>query len=503
MHRTKLRRIISGSFIAAAVITLCALSFVFQGDNKEPSESIPSILSDSDGDASDGSFDENAPAKETVRKKFVRITSSTYLLEKGSFKAERISLLSADSEYEYLDETDDFYKVSFESNQTGWVKKDKCELIDKAVVVKHIPQKPSDLPYSMSDTVEGESLDEIMAKHDTVGASVAIIKDGKVAYHYEYGYANKEDKNNPVTINENTKYRVASISKVFTSMLAMAEAEDGKLDLDAGLSDLFGYKFYNPKYPDSPVTMRMLLTHTAGLSTEEGLYSEDLTSVARGEEYYRSRPGSSFAYSNLGMGIAGAAVEKAADKTISQYAKERFFDPMGIDASYEGSMLSDPSLVADCYNNGHLKRTNKVLTRPINRKKRKPGDIYYLGQGNLMISAIDLAKVSTILLNDGMYEGRQYLRKETVEQILTVHPVNTRTKYQQCIGIRKYSGLIGSRDMYYHTGTYYGVLAVMVIDPSDKSGVIVITSGAHPGRDDNTVFTVCNDVLNYCYDNII
>ena len=176
---------------------------------------------------------------------------------------------------------------------------------------------------------------------------------------------------------------------------------------------------------------------------------------------------------------------------------------MGIDASYDGSLLSDPSLVADCYNNGTLKRTNKVLTKPVGRKTTKPGEIFYLGQGNLLMSAIDLAKVSTILLNDGMYEGKQYLRSDTVKQMLTVHPINTRSKYEQCIGIRKYTDLIGERDMYYHTGTFYGICAVMVIDPSDKSGVVVITSGAHPTRDENTIFSVCNDVVNYCYNDII
>ena len=375
--------------------------------------------------------------------------------------------------------------------------------LEKDVTVRHIPKKPSDMPYSMADTSEGDRLEEILSGYAAVGASVAVIKDGNVAYHYEYGYANKEDKNNPVPVNVNTKYRIASISKVMTSMLAMAETEDGILDLDANLSDLFGYRFYNPKYPSTSLTMRMLLTHTAGLSTEEGLYSESIYAVASGEKYYRAMPGNSFAYSNLGMGIAGAAVEKAADQFLSVYARERFFVPMGIDASYDGSLLADTSLVADCYSNGRLSRTRESMTKPVGNSKTKPGEVFYLGQGNLLISAVDLARVSTILLNEGMYDGRQYLRSDTVQQMLAVHPVNTRTKYEQCIGIRKYAGLVENRTMYYHTGTFYGICALMAIDPSDRSGVIVITSGAHPARGDNTVFNVCNDVLQYCYSDII
>ena len=507
MPKTKLRRIISGSVIAAVVIALCGASYALCENYfsffSKPEKDPPAIVSDGDGNPHRETVDDSRPTEEIVRKKYVRITTATYLRAKSSYSAEHLALLDVGCDGLYLDEDEEYYKISYENNKTGWVLKDKSEIIEKDVTVRHIPKKPSDMPYSMADTSEGDRLEEILSGYAAVGASVAVIKDGNVAYHYEYGYANKEDKNNPVPVNVNTKYRIASISKVMTSMLAMAETEDGILDLDANLSDLFGYRFYNPKYPSTSLTMRMLLTHTAGLSTEEGLYSESIYAVASGEKYYRAMPGNSFAYSNLGMGIAGAAVEKAADQFLSVYARERFFVPMGIDASYDGSLLADTSLVADCYSNGRLSRTRESMTKPVGNSKTKPGEVFYLGQGNLLISAVDLARVSTILLNEGMYDGRQYLRSDTVQQMLAVHPVNTRTKYEQCIGIRKYAGLVENRTMYYHTGTFYGICALMAIDPSDRSGVIVITSGAHPARGDNTVFNVCNDVLQYCYSDII
>ena len=81
--------------------------------------------------------------------------------------------------------------------------------------------------------------------------------------------------------------------------------------------------------------------------------------------------------------------------------------------------------------------------------------------------------------------------------------MNTKSPYKQCIGIRKFTNLIEGRDMYYHTGNYYGIYALLAIDPTDKSGVVIITSGANAARDDNTIFNVCNDVMNYCYENII
>lgn len=504
MAKTKEKIILSG-IITAALIATASLIICHSFQNQSiPSEITPRIISASDEKKDTTPTIDNAlPTEETVRQKYVRIIRNTYLRKQKSYNAERIVLLKKNAECVLLEESDTFFKITDANGQTGWILQSHGELFDKEDIITHIPHKPSIVPYSMEGTKEGDEIGVILKRNGTVGAGVAIIKDGQVTYHYEYGYANREDKNNPVPVNENTKFRIASVSKVVTSMLAMAEVDDGQLDLDAELSQLFGFGFCNPKYPNTPVTMRMLLTHTSGLSRKGVSYSISLNHVVKTKDYYTSKPGTSFNYSNLGMGIAGAAVEKAANKFLSQYARDRFFTPMGIDASYDGSLLNDKSLVADCYDNGRHERSNDILTRPVGRSASEPGKNYSLGQGNLLISAVDLAKVSTILLNDGMYENKRYLSHDAVSEMLTVHPVTTRTRYEQCIGIRKFAGLVGEREMYYHTGTFYGILALMAIDPSDKSGVIVITSGAHPPRDDNTVFRVCNEVLSYCYSDIL
>ncbi len=497
-------RTISGIVISSVIIASAWFGFIHSKYGADPADDDIIPVSDSDsGTESVTEIDDSLPTEETISKKFVRIAEDTALRAKSSYNAETLAMLKSGTEVLYLDENRDYYFIKYTDETEGWILREKGEVIDKDVVVTHIPKKPSGDPFMINGTQEGDDLDKILGKYGTVGASVAVIKDGQVAYHYEYGYANKEDPNNKIKVTENTKFRIASISKVFTSMLAMAEVDDGKLNLDGNLSDLFGFSFRNPKYPNVPVTMRMLLTHTAGLSGKEGLYSRYIGVAASSEDYYTYKPGKGYYYSNLGLGLAGAAVEKAANQTISQYARDRFFQPMGIDASYDATYLSDKSLVADCYTNGQHKRSNKALTQPKERKNGKPGEVYSLGQGGLLISAVDLAKVSTILLNDGIYDGTRYLSHESVEQMLTVHPVNTKNKYEQCIGIRKYNSLIGEHNLYGHTGNYYGIYALMAIDPEDKSGVIIITSGAHSKREDNTVFTVCNAVMNYCYSDIL
>ena len=121
----------------------------------------------------------------------------------------------------------------------------------------------------------------------------------------------------------------------------------------------------------------------------------------------------------------------------------------------------------------------------------------------LLISAEDLASVFTILVNNGQYNGRQYLSESSVNEMLKVQPVNTKKNFDQCIGLRKSKEVLKDREMYFHNGTAYGIFSLMAIDPSDKSGIVVITSGATTPRLKNTVFGVCDDVLNYAYENII
>ena len=503
----KLIRTLSCIIFASALLAgLWFILFVERASdalNPSPDSDMDSITESYLTSKLDLSVDESVPVEETAIQNYVIISKKTSLLSKANKDSEKILQLKNGEEAVYLSETKNYYQIKCSNQKIGWVLKSESELIEKEVFVKHIPKKPSQFPYSMADTKEGNDLCSILDKYGTVGASIAVIKNGEVAYNYEYGYANKEDIKNPKKVTENTKFRIASVSKVFTAMLAMAETDDGRLDLDGKLSDLFKFNFFNPKYPNTPVTMRMLLTHTAGLSGKDGLYSKYISEAVICPDYYFYKPGNGFYYSNLGMGLAGAVVEKASNQTISQYARDRFFEPMGIDASYDATYLSDKSLVADCYFNGRHKRSNEKLTQPQERKKGKPGEVYHLGQGGLLISAIDLARVSTILINDGQYQGKQYLSHEAVEQMMSVHPVNTKSPYKQCIGIRKFTNLIEGRDMYYHTGNYYGIYALLAIDPTDKSGVVIITSGANAARDDNTIFNVCNDVMNYCYENII
>ena len=405
--------------------------------------------------------------------------------------------MTVGKEVEIIEESKQRYKVRYSGSKAGWIYKTCGDVFEKEAVIKHIPIYKSGDPIKMNGTKEGDEIADILKKHSTVGASLAVIKDGKVAYHYEYGYANKEKK---IKVNEHTKFRIASVSKIVTSMLAMTEVDDGKLDLDGDLTKIMGFKFYPPSHSDKKVTIRMLLTHTSGLIDRDNEYSMSLKNITHNQNFYVSPPGAKFLYCNLGVGIAGAVIEKSADKTISQYASEKFFEPMDIDASYDAKYLTDKSLVANCYSAGNLDHDSKYLCR--SQEKGKPGDTFHLGQGGLLISSVDLARIFTVLINDGQYEGQQFITRPSLNEMLT-EQIDSGKGFKQCIGLRKSDKLVKNREMYFHNGASYGIYALMAFDPTDKSGIVIITSGAYTNRNKNTVFAVCDEVMNSCYENII
>ena len=173
---------------------------------------------------------------------------------------------------------------------------------------------------------------------------------------------------------------------------------------------------------------------------------------------------------------------------------------MGLDASFDAKYLSDKSLVANCYEGSELRRNNQFLTRA--QATGKPGVTCHLTAGGLLISAEDLASLYSVLLNDGQYNGKQYLSEQSLREMFTKQ-CETKKNFTQCLGIRRKDKLVGQRDMYYHNGEAYGIHSLMALDRDDRSGVIVITSGASAVRNDNTVFAVCDAVLNYCYEKIL
>lgn len=181
-------------------------------------------------------------------------------------------------------------------------------------------------------------IDEVMTaanKYRLFNGSVLVAENGKVIYKKGLGLAQME-WNIPNTTD--TKFRLGSITKQFTSALVLQLVDQGKVKLDAKLSE------YLPAYRKDigdKVTVHQLLNHTSGIPSYTGLpgffndVSRNPYTVDEFVKKYASNnlefePGSKFSYNNSGYFLLGAIIEKVTGQTYEQALKERILDPLGM-----------------------------------------------------------------------------------------------------------------------------------------------------------------------------
>lgn len=170
---------------------------------------------------------------------------------------------------------------------------------------------------------------------DVPGASVVVIRDGKVIVRRAYGMADLERR---VSAAPETDYRLASVSKQFTAMAVMLLAKDGKLRYDQPVRDFL------PELPAAAraVTVRHLLNHTSGLWDYEDLVPEsrttqlddrDVLSLLASKDSLYFPAGGEYRYSNSGYVLLGIIVARASGMTLPEFLRARIFEPLGMHAS--------------------------------------------------------------------------------------------------------------------------------------------------------------------------
>ncbi|MDX6613347.1 MAG: hypothetical protein QOD75_2533 [Blastocatellia bacterium] len=182
---------------------------------------------------------------------------------------------------------------------------------------------------------KGAEVDALFSDYDrpgVPGASVIVIKDGKVLFKKAYGLQNVEEK---ISSTSATNYRMASNTKQFTAMAIMMLAERKKLSYDSRLADFF------PGFPEygKTITVRNLLNHTSGLLDYEDLIPEgtripltdnDVLTYMKQQDQTLFPPGSKFQYSNGGFVLLGMIVEKVSGMDFREFLQQNIFKPLGM-----------------------------------------------------------------------------------------------------------------------------------------------------------------------------
>lgn len=333
------------------------------------------------------------------------------------------------------------------------------------------------------------------------GLSLVAFRDKEIVFSFYDGYM---DAKKTKLVNANTKYRIASVSKTITGILAMQLQEQGRLDIDKDISAYMGVRVRSPKYPDAVITTRMLMTHTSGViggaaydkNTGDPPY-QPLTAVLESSGCFTgSRPGKSFRYSNMGAAMEGGVIEGVTGKRFYDYAGEQFA-ALGMDAGYLRTKIKDtasisPARSADVPN---WKRVEGAYdTIPL-------GQMYLLGHGDLIISAQDLAQFAIALAGDGSTKTHRILSAESVKAINTVYSHSGKDGIGLNMSMTK--DLADGRLIYGHSGQAYGMIAGLYFDPVDHTGVVFITNSASTAKNRKGKYTLTGNLMEILYRDVL
>jgi CubicO group peptidase (beta-lactamase class C family) len=244
-----------------------------------------------------------------------------------------------------------------------------------------------------------------LLQEDIAGATVAVVRDGRLLFARGYGYADYENKR-PVSAEE-TLFRPGSVSKLFVWTAVMQLVEQGKLDLDRDVNDYLDFKI--PSAFGAPITMKNLLTHTPGFEEQvKDLFSAGDASPDLGG-YVRTHvperifpPGTTPAYSNYGTSLAGYIVERVSGRPLADYLDENIFKPLGMARSTFAQPL--PPALAPHMSNGY--RLASDGPQPFEVVGAWPA-------GSLSSSATDMARFIIAHLQGGQLGDARILRAET------------------------------------------------------------------------------------------
>jgi len=173
-----------------------------------------------------------------------------------------------------------------------------------------------------------------LERGDAAGAVVVVVKDGKVLTQRGFGFADVA-KRQPVDP-ETTLFKQASVSKTITWTAVMQMVEAGRIDLDKDINTYLDFRI--PPYDGKPVTMRNLMTHTAGFDeVQRGLNSYDIKDIPTLAVAMKRQvpqriyaPGSTPAYSNYGTALSAYIVERVSGLPFDTYVEQRIFAPAGM-----------------------------------------------------------------------------------------------------------------------------------------------------------------------------
>ena len=331
---------------------------------------------------------------------------------------------------------------------------------------------------SLEDTVAlGHFLDGVMNEQlihlKMPGAVVVVVKGDRVLYAGGYGYADLEKR---IPIDPATSmFQIGSTGKLFTWTAVMQLVERGRLDLDRDVN-AYLKTFQIPSTFAEPITLRHLLTHTAGF--QEGVIGyfigEDSTAIRSIEETLREHvpvrvrpPGRLAAYSNYGASLAGLIVEQVSGIPFAEFIERNIYEPLGIRyATFREPVPAD------------LRSRIVVRYEPVDgRFVARPPEINggFVPSGGTFMSGLEIAKFLSAHLGRGEYDGRRILRPETADLMHETAFNHDPRIPGMALGFVE--SRINGRRVIGHSGDSYNIHVTALLLPEENVGIFLGYSG--------------------------
>lgn len=361
-------------------------------------------------------------------------------------------------------------------------------------------------------------------EHPILAAAIGVLKDGKILFADAAGSIHPDG----AAVTGDTKYRIASISKMVTAVGVWQLIERGLIDPDADSSQYLGFPLRNPAYPNTPITVRMLLSHTSSIRDGgiPGSYNIPLGHpisefFTEGMPYHNPKcwapageaPGVFFAYCNMNYCLLGTIIERVSGERFDKYMTQHIFAPMGLSCSFNVSDMPEEARlqVGTLYRKlnpaGVQDPVNGIWTAQCDDFTagfpREDYSEYVIGSngslfgpmGSLRISVRELCQIMAMFCNGGSCQGTRILKSETIERMFTpVWTYDPKLKngdnyhgLMNCYGMGPHiftntdmgDRMVVGQDLPFagHTAEAYGLVGGMGFDRRKGNGIVYFAAG--------------------------
>ena len=315
-------------------------------------------------------------------------------------------------------------------------------------------QPAADLDRKLTDKISAT-----LKQSGAPSVSVALVKDGKLAFAKAFGNASLSPARPATT---DTRYAVGSISKQFTAAAILLAQEQGQLSLDDKVA-----KYFPDLTRANDVTIRQLLSHTAGYedyAPQDYIipdWQKPTTPQAILDRWAKKplnfEPGTKWQYSNTGYVLAAAIFEKASGQPLVSFLRARIFGPLGM------ASAGDCSDGAPTDAGAHTRFAGGP-PRPVAREANG----WYLGAGELCMTPSDLAKWDMAFLRHEILSDRSY--QEFTREVRLAN--GDATHYALGLDIGEFNRI----PTISHSGEVSGFLALNTLYPNRGGAVIVLSN---------------------------